>query len=128
MLVLVSGFAVTAYKGARGLRGAAPKSFTWISKRSLRGSRLPTDHGDSWPGQLTDNPTSQEAHPGWHALTRAGDCRRRDESEQCFPTGSDAQVPRYFGRTQMSLLRTIVVKNRIEPGPERFLLATVLSN
>ena len=29
-LALVSGFAVTAYKGARGLSGAAPKRFTWI--------------------------------------------------------------------------------------------------
>jgi hypothetical protein len=29
-LALVSGFAVTAYKGARGLSGAAPMRFTWI--------------------------------------------------------------------------------------------------
>jgi hypothetical protein len=34
---LVSGFAVTAYKGARGLRGAAPKSFTWISEEAFAG-------------------------------------------------------------------------------------------
>jgi hypothetical protein len=37
MLVLVSGFAITAYKGARGLRGSAPKNFTWISAEEFAG-------------------------------------------------------------------------------------------
>ena len=37
MLVLVSGFAVVAYKGARGLRGTAPKNFTWISEEEFAG-------------------------------------------------------------------------------------------
>jgi hypothetical protein len=37
MLVLVSGFAVVAYKGARGLRGTAPKNFTWISEEEFPG-------------------------------------------------------------------------------------------
>ena len=37
MLVLVSGFAITAYKGARGLRGTAPE-LKKISKRSLQDS------------------------------------------------------------------------------------------
>jgi len=37
MLLLVSGFAITAYKGARGLRGTAPKNFTWISEDEFAG-------------------------------------------------------------------------------------------
>jgi hypothetical protein len=37
MLVLVSGFAIAAYKGARGLRGRAPKNFTWISAEEFAG-------------------------------------------------------------------------------------------
>jgi hypothetical protein len=37
MLVLVSGFAVIAYKGARGLRGTAPKNYTWISEEEFAG-------------------------------------------------------------------------------------------
>jgi hypothetical protein len=37
MLVLTSVFAVMAYKGARGLRGRAPKNFTWISEEEFAG-------------------------------------------------------------------------------------------
>ncbi len=37
MLVLVSGFGITAYEGARGLRGSAPKNFTWISAEEFGG-------------------------------------------------------------------------------------------
>ena len=56
MLVLVSGFAVVAYKGARGLRGTGRRRTSPGSpKRSLRGCRLRIDHGDSWPEQFTEN-------------------------------------------------------------------------
>jgi hypothetical protein len=37
MLALVSGVAIAAYKGARGLRGTAPKNFTWISEEEFTG-------------------------------------------------------------------------------------------
>ena len=37
MLALVVGFGVAAYKGARGLRGEAPKGFTWISPSEFAG-------------------------------------------------------------------------------------------
>jgi len=38
MLVLVVGFGTAAYKGARSLRGEAPKDFTWISPAEFSGS------------------------------------------------------------------------------------------
>jgi hypothetical protein len=38
MLVLIAGFGVAAYKGARGLRGEAPKSFTWITPAEFSGN------------------------------------------------------------------------------------------
>jgi hypothetical protein len=37
MLLLVSGFGIAAYKGARRLRGHAPKNFTWISEEEFAG-------------------------------------------------------------------------------------------
>jgi hypothetical protein len=37
MLALVAGFAITAYKVARSLRGTAPKNFTWISEEEFAG-------------------------------------------------------------------------------------------
>ena len=54
-LALVSGFAITAYKGARGLRGSPPKNFTWISEEEFAGTLdRELDHGDSRPEQLTE--------------------------------------------------------------------------
>lgn len=37
MLALIAGFGVAAYKGARGLRGEAPRRFTWISPAEFSG-------------------------------------------------------------------------------------------
>ena len=37
MLALITTFGITAYKGARGLRGEMPKSFTWISSTEYSG-------------------------------------------------------------------------------------------
>ena len=37
MLALIACFGVAAYKGARGLRGEAPDSFTWISPDEFAG-------------------------------------------------------------------------------------------
>ncbi len=37
MLALIVGFGAAAYKGARGLRGGAPESFTWISPEEFAG-------------------------------------------------------------------------------------------
>jgi len=37
MLTLVCGFGSAAYKGARGLRGEAPTTFTWISPEEFAG-------------------------------------------------------------------------------------------
>ena len=37
MLVLVAGFGAVAYKGARGLRGEAPRNLTWISPEEFAG-------------------------------------------------------------------------------------------
>ena len=38
MLVLILGFGVAAYKGARGLRGDAPKRLSWISADEFEGA------------------------------------------------------------------------------------------
>jgi hypothetical protein len=37
MLILVVGFALAAYKNARGLRGEPPTNFTWISREEYMG-------------------------------------------------------------------------------------------
>jgi hypothetical protein len=37
MLVLIAGFGTLAYRGARGLRGEAPKTFTWITPEEFAG-------------------------------------------------------------------------------------------
>ncbi len=41
MLILIVGFGTAAYKGARGLRGEAPTSFTWISREEFGGTHRP---------------------------------------------------------------------------------------
>jgi hypothetical protein len=41
MLILIVGFGTAAYKGARGLRGEAPTSFTWISPEEFAGRERP---------------------------------------------------------------------------------------
>jgi hypothetical protein len=38
MLVLVAGFGAAAYRGARGLRGGAPKNLAWVSQEEFTGS------------------------------------------------------------------------------------------
>ena len=38
MLVLIAGFGVAALRGAHGLRGKAPKSFTWITPAEFSGN------------------------------------------------------------------------------------------
>jgi hypothetical protein len=38
MLILILGFGIAAYKGARGLRGEAPTNFTWITPEEFAGS------------------------------------------------------------------------------------------
>jgi len=42
MLVLVTGFGVTAYNGARRLRGDAPRNFTWVSPEEFTGPGAPS--------------------------------------------------------------------------------------
>jgi hypothetical protein len=37
MLALVAGFGTAAYKSARGLRGEAPTTFTWVSAEEFTG-------------------------------------------------------------------------------------------
>jgi hypothetical protein len=41
MVILIAGFGIAAYKGARGLRGKMPTKFTWISPEEFAGSHKP---------------------------------------------------------------------------------------
>ena len=38
ILILVTGFGITAYKGARSLRGTAPRTWAWVSKEEFEGA------------------------------------------------------------------------------------------